>query len=113
MKGAIGLLLVLGVGIPGWAQRPLPLDRAGDVRQTHSEVDDLSSADEERDAREIADRINEAVNLRHRVIIVLRNGTSVIVNGRVTAQRYWLIITASDQSEIRFRAAMIATIKIE
>ncbi|HWA26806.1 MAG TPA: hypothetical protein VG734_14200 [Lacunisphaera sp.] len=72
----------------------------------------LSTAEEETDAREIADRINEALNLRKEVVVTLRNDVSVAVSGRVTARRYWLIVAGRDGSEFLFRAGYIASVSI-
>lgn len=73
----------------------------------------LTAADEERDARELAERINQALNLRREVTLTLFNDTAIIVSGRVTTQRYWLIITDHDGSEFRCRASLVAAVRIK
>jgi hypothetical protein len=35
------------------------------------------------------------------------------VSAPVTVQRYWLTVPIEDRSEIRFRASMIASVKIK
>lgn len=112
-----GLLLLLAVVTPGWTQDSFAREKepAGHDRQTRllrSDLAALSAEDEARDARELADRINEALAIRREVVITLLNETSVVVSGRVTAQRYWVIITGHDGSEFRCRAAMIAIVRI-
>ncbi|WP_129046331.1 hypothetical protein [Oleiharenicola lentus] len=82
------------------------------MRLLRSDLAALSVEDEARDAREIADRINEALSVRREVILTLLNDTAVNVSGRVTAQRYWIVITGHDGSEFRCRAAMIASVRI-
>ena len=73
----------------------------------------LTAEEEEQDARELATMINEAVNLHRQVVIQLHNDTVNAVSGRVTTQRYWLIVPLPDRSEIRFRASMIASVKLK
>jgi hypothetical protein len=73
----------------------------------------LTTEEEEQDARELAALINEAVNLRREVTIQLHNDSTVMVAGRVTVQRYWLLVPLPDRSEIRFRASLIASVKIK
>ncbi len=114
---AAGLLLVSAVAISGRAQDSFARETASAGRDPHvrllrSDLAALSAEDEARDAREIADRINEALSVRREVIITLLNDTAVNVSGRVTAQRTWVIITGHDGGEFRFRAAMIASVKI-
>ncbi|RXK54966.1 hypothetical protein ESB00_03445 [Oleiharenicola lentus] len=114
---AVGLLLWSAAGVSGGAQdsfaretQPAGTDRP--VRLLRSDLAALSVEDEARDAREIADRINEALSVRREVILTLLNDTAVNVSGRVTAQRYWIVITGHDGSEFRCRAAMIASVRI-
>jgi hypothetical protein len=114
MKRLAGTFLVLA--IVGWGGASLssgaqesarghPLERL----RTGSM---LTAEEEEQDAREIAALINEAVNVRRVVTIQLHNDTTVVVGDRVTVQRYWLIVPQPDRAEIRFRASMIASVKI-
>lgn len=73
----------------------------------------VSAEEEEQDAKEIAALINQAVSIRREVVITLHNDTSVVVGAAVTVQRYWLTVPLTDRSEIRFRASMIASVKIK
>lgn len=114
---AAGLCLFLSLGTPAWAQDSFaretePAGRDRQIRLLRSDLAALSAEDEARDARELADRINDALAIRREVIITLLNDTTVAVSGRVSAQRYWVIITGHDGSEFRCRAAMIATVRI-
>ncbi len=95
-----------------FARETTPDGRDRQVRLLRSDLAALSAEDEARDAREIADRLNEALGLRREVILTLLNDTAINVTGRVTALRYWVIITGHDGSEFRCRAAMIASVKI-
>ena len=113
-----GLLLFLVLGTSGrsqesFARETAPAGRNPQVRLLRSDLMQLSAEDEARDAREIADRINEALAIRREVIVTLLNDTAVNVSGRVTAQRYWIVISGFDDSEFRCRAAMIASVKIK
>lgn len=112
-----GLLFFLSLGTPGWSQdsfarETTPAGPDRQLRLQRSEYAALSAEDEARDAREIADRINEALRFRHEVILTLLNDDTVVASGRAAAQRYWLIIIGHDGSEFRCRAAMIASVKI-
>ncbi len=114
---AIGLLLFLAPGLSGpaqdsFARETAPGGRDRQLRLLRSDLAALSAEDEARDAREIADRLNEALGLRREAVITLLNDTAVNVSGRVSAQRYWVIITGHDGSEFRCRAAMIASVRI-
>lgn len=114
---AAGLLLFLALGPSGRAQdsfarETTPDGRDRQVRLLRSDLAALTAEDEARDAREIADRINEALGLRREVVLTLLNDTAVNVSGRASAQRYWVVITGHDGSEFRCRAAMIASVKI-
>lgn len=95
-----------------YARETSPGGRERQLRLLRSDLAALSAEDEARDAREIADRLNEALGLRREAVITLLNDTAVNVSGRVTAQRYWVIITGHDGSEFRCRAAMIASVRI-
>jgi hypothetical protein len=114
---AAGLLIFLSLAPFGRAQdsfarETTPGGRDRQLRLLRLDLAALSAEDEARDAREIADRLNEALGLRREVVITLLNDTAVNVSGRVTAQRYWVIITGHDGSEFRCRAAMIASVRI-
>ncbi|MDQ5977335.1 MAG: hypothetical protein QG602_307 [Verrucomicrobiota bacterium] len=114
---AIGFLLFLALGPMGraqdsYARETTPGGRDRQLRLLRSDLAALSAEDEARDAREIADRLNEALGLRREVVITLLNDSTVNVSGRVTALRYWVIITGHDGSEFRCRAAMIASVRI-
>jgi len=73
----------------------------------------VSAEEEAQDAREMAALINQAVNLHREVVVTLHNDTTVVVGALVTVQRYWLTVPLQDRSEIRFRASMIASVKIK
>lgn len=73
----------------------------------------LTAEEEAQDARELAVLINQAVAVRREVVITLHNDTNVTVGGPVTTQSGWLIVPLADRSEIRFRASMIASVKIK
>jgi len=89
-----------------------PLSATEPTGRTTLRAGGLSTEEEEQDAREIAERVNVALNLRREVVIDLLNGTSVAASGKVTARRYWLIITDHDGSEFMFRASLIASVRI-
>ncbi len=114
---ALGLVMFMALGSDGRAQDSFARETAPDgrdrqVRLLRAELAALSSEDEARDAREIAERINEALAVRREVVVTLLNDTALNVSGRVNAQRYWVIITGHDGSEFRCRAGMIASVKI-
>ena len=113
MKRAPGLTLFLAAIALGW----MPLSAANGLGHPTEFIPtsgpSYSAADEAQDARDIADKINEAVNLRRNVSIVLHNEMTVSVALRVSAQRYWLIVPGPDGSETWFRASMIAAVKIK
>jgi hypothetical protein len=73
----------------------------------------ISVEEEAQDAQELAALINKALSIRREVVITLHNETSIIVSAPVTVQRYWLTVPIEDRSEIRFRASMIASVKIK
>jgi hypothetical protein len=115
MKRPAGPFLILVIGALGWAQPSAGAETF--VRGHRPELIQagLTAEEEERDAREIADRVNEAVNIRREVTIILHNDTTLTMApaSRMTARRTWLIISNSDGSEIRFRVSLIATVQIK
>jgi hypothetical protein len=108
-------LLLLFLAIGGLVSLPIgaqPTGRENPMEMLRSSVI-VSAEDEAKDAHEMATLINEAINVRREVVITLDNGTTVIVGGWVTVQRYWLTVPLQDRSEIRFRASMIASVKLK
>jgi hypothetical protein len=116
MKRPLGPLLCLVIGVVGLMSRPLGAEltaRGHPMEMLRAGGVVLTAEEEEQDARELTALINQAVAIRREVVITLHNETSVVVVGPVTAQRYWLIVPLQDRSEIRFRASMIASVKIK
>jgi hypothetical protein len=107
------LLVFLAIGsvvwVPLWAQ---PTGRENPVEIRRSNVVVLAEEDAQ-DAADMAAQINEALNLRREVVITLHDGSTIVVAGRVSARRYWLVVPLQDRSEIRFRTSMIASVKLK
>ena len=115
MKRRVGFLLGLVIGGLSLASLPLGAEQSGrgqPMEMLRGSVI-VSTEEEALDAREMVALINQAVNLRREVIITLHNDTTIVVGALVTAQRYWLVVPLPDRSEIRFRASMIASVKIK
>lgn len=71
----------------------------------------VTAEEEAQDAADMAAQINEAMNLHREVVITLHDGSTIVVAGRVSARRFWLVVPLRDRSEIRFRTSMIASVK--
>jgi hypothetical protein len=115
MKRPVGPLLCFAIGVVGLMSLPLRAEltaRGHPMEMLRSGGVVLTAEQEEQDAREMTALINQAVAVRREVVITLHNDTSIVVGGPVTTQRYWLVVTLQDRSEIRFRASMIASVKI-